>query len=197
MEEKDIQNELSSIRSLMERSSKFISLSGLTGILAGVYALAGSAAAYFMLYGSSTGSEVNISLLVGIAVVVMLAALITALILTKSKAKKSGQPIWDRTSRTLLFQLATPLVIGGFFILILLSRGYYDIVAPVSLIFYGLALISASSFTYSDVRYLGIAEILAGLIAACLPTYGLLFWAIGFGVLHVIYGSVVYLKYGK
>lgn len=81
--------------------------------------------------------------------------------------------------------------------LILINRGYYGIIAPSSLIFYGLALISASNFTFSDVRYLGILEILLGLIAACLPGYGLLFWAVGFGVLHIVYGSVMYFKYDR
>jgi hypothetical protein len=93
--------------------------------------------------------------------------------------------------------MAIPLVTGGLLILIFLSRGYYGIITPSTLIFYGLSLISASNFTFSDVKYLGLLEIALGLIAACFPGYGLLFWAIGFGVLHIIYGSMMYLKYDK
>ena len=206
MEEKDIRNELASIRNIMERSSKFISLSGLSGILAGIYALIGAYLAYRLIYKGPTGIYDSLSIgtypetityLLIIAVAVLVASLITGFILSSRQAKRKGQPIWGKISQTLLFHMATPLVTGGLLILILLSRGYYGIVTPSTLIFYGLSLISASNFTFSDVKYLGILEIILGLIAACLPGYGLLFWAIGFGLLHIIYGSMMYLKYDK
>jgi len=207
VEEKEIQDELASIRNLMERSSKFISLSGISGILAGIYALIGAAFAYNMLYNGIGGytfdvhypiiKDLEIVSLLGVAVIVLLASVSTCIILSVIKAKKKGQPIWGKTSRTLLFNTVVPLATGGLFIFILLTRGYFGIVAPTSLIFYGLALVNASNFTYSDVRYLGVLEILLGLTAACLPGYGLLFWAIGFGVLHIVYGSVMYFKYDR
>ncbi|BAU53303.1 hypothetical protein [Mucilaginibacter gotjawali] len=211
MEEKQIQDDLASIRSLMERSSKFISLSGLSGILAGIYALIGAGVAYYELYIGIGRHHFNphfriveniedsflLFTLLLIALAVLLASLLTGFILTARKAKKKGQPIWGNTSRALIFNMALPLVSGGLLILILLFRNYYGIVSPASLIFYGLALVGASNFTYKDVRYLGICEIALGLIAACLPGYGLLFWAIGFGVLHIIYGSMMYFKYDR
>ncbi len=210
MEEKEIQDELVSIRSMMERSSKFISLSGLSGVLAGVYALIGAWGAYYLVYGHGnsrpyyTDPEVGVMLLnvqvlrlVTIAILVLMASLITGFILSSQKAKRKGQKIWSKTSQALLFYMATPLVSGGIFILIFLYHGHYSVVAPTSLIFYGLALVSASNFTYTDVKYLGLCEIIIGLIAACLPGYGLLFWAIGFGVLHIVYGSMMYFKYDR
>jgi len=207
VKEKEIEDELVSIRSMMERSSKFISLSGLSGVLAGVYALAGAAFAYNMLY-NGTGrytyephyrltEDTEAMTLIGVALLVLLASLATGIILTVRKAKRKGQPIWGNTSRALLFNMALPLVSGGLLILILLVRGYYGIVSPASLIFYGLALTGASNFTFKDVRYLGLSEIILGLIAACLPGYGLLFWAIGFGLLHIVYGSMMYFKYDR
>jgi hypothetical protein len=210
VEEKQIQDDLASIRSLMERSSKFISLSGLSGILAGVYALLGAWAAYYFVYGAGntrpyyTQPEIGvfrldalIIILACIAAMVLVASLVTGFILTRRKAKKKGQPIWGNTSRALIFNMALPLVSGGLLIFILLLRNYYGIVSPASLIFYGLALVGASNYTFKDVRYLGICEIVLGLTAACLPGYGLLFWAIGFGVLHIIYGSMMYFKYDR
>lgn len=216
MEEKDLQNELASIRSIMERSSKFISLSGLSGILAGIYALIGAGiVAYFQpsLLNPYSASSYRITGQVGsiwirvesqfviqlvlIAAIVLTASIVTAIILSSRQAKRKGQAIWGKISQTLLFHMAAPLVTGGLLILILLNRGYYGIVAPSTLIFYGLSLISASNFTFGDVKYLGILEVILGLIAACLPGYGLLFWAIGFGMLHIIYGSMMYLKYDK
>ena len=217
MEEKEIQNELASIRNLMERSSKFISLSGLSGILAGVYALIGAALAYNILYirtpeishvpidnsapvtGLFYGGSYRMLewQLIAIAFVVLLASVITGIVLSYRKAKRKGQPIWGKTSRSLAFYMATPLVTGGLLILVFIYRGHYSIVAPASLIFYGLSLVGASNFTFTDVKYLGLCDIILGLVTACLPGYGLLFWAIGFGVLHIVYGSIMYLKYDR
>lgn len=204
MKEKEIQDDLASIRSLMERSSKFISLSGLSGIMAGIYALIGAAMAYYIMQKPIQGDVVGffnllqvLTSLIIIAVAVFVASLLTGIVLTYRKAKRKGQAIWGKTSRALLFHMAVPLVTGGVFIIILLSRGYFGIVAPASLLFYGLALIGASSFTFNDVQFLGISEIVLGLLAACFPGYGLLFWAIGFGVLHIVYGVVMYLKYDR
>ena len=198
--EKDIQ----SIRALMERSVKFLSLSGLSGVLAGVYALAGAAAAYLILYQQKTPfdyhdqgvKEVIISFrLLLIAVAVLSFSLLTGYILAYKKSKKLGAQLWDATSKRLVINLAVPLVAGGIFILILLMRGYYQVAAPASLIFYGLALINASPNLFDEVRYLGYIEIVLGLVAAVFVGYGLYFWAFGFGVLHVVYGLVMYKKY--
>ena len=206
MKEKEIQDDLASIRSLMERSSKFISLSGLSGILAGVYALLGAGAAYYILHVPMPFNYERVGFmyllnilpaLAAIAVAVLLASLITGLLLTYRKAKKKNQPVWGKTSRAILFNMAVPLVTGGLLILILLYRGYFGIVAPTSLVFYGLALMAAGNFTFTDVKFLGMSEIILGLTAACFPGYGLLFWAIGFGLLHIVYGIVMYLKYDR
>jgi predicted lysophospholipase L1 biosynthesis ABC-type transport system permease subunit len=198
--EKDIQ----SIRALMERSVKFLSLSGLSGVLAGVYALIGATAAYFIIYQQQTPfdyhdqgvKEVTITFrLLLIAVTVLLVSLLTGYILAYRKSKKLGAQLWDATSKRLVINLAVPLVAGGIFILILLMRGYYQVAAPASLIFYGLALINASANLFDEVRYLGYIEIVLGLVAAVFVGYGLYFWAFGFGVLHVVYGLVMYKKY--
>jgi hypothetical protein len=204
VKEKEIQDDLASIRSLMERSSKFISLSGLSGILAGVYALIGATAAYCVVGEPLNYEQVTflhllsvLPALVGIAVAVLVLSLATCILLTYQKAKRKAQPFWGKTSRDLFFSMAIPLLTGGILTLILLYRGYFGIVAPATLIFYGLALIGASNFTFNDVKFLGLCEIALGLIAACLPGYGLLFWALGFGILHIVYGSVMYLKYDR
>ena len=199
MEEKQpYQKDLESIRKLMERSVKFISLSGLSGILAGVYALLGALAASFLIspatYGVTSDQQIIIQLL-GIAVVVLAASLVTGFWMSSRKAKKAGVKFWDATSKRLVINLAIPLVTGGLFIIILLLSDHVGIVVPSFLIFYGLALINASPNLYEEVRYLGYSEILLGLLSAVLPYYGLLFWAIGFGLFHILYGAVMYKKY--
>jgi len=210
MENNEIQNDLASIRNLMERSSKFISLSGLSGVLAGVYALIGAGLAYSMLYrgqsriyavpdesGFALLNDAIIVELLLIAAAVLILSVGTGIYLSYKKAKRKGQPLFGKVSQDLLFNMAIPLLAGGGLMLILLYRGYFGIVAPASLIFYGLALIGASNFTFTDVKFLGLCEVALGLLATCLPGYGLVFWALGFGVLHIVYGSVMYFKYDR
>ena len=206
MKDKDIHSELASIRALMERSAKFISLSGLSGIMSGIYAIIGAAAGYYIVYGSTGGldyrdhyvTDTNIVLhLFLVALAVLLLSLFTGIILTVKNARKKGENVWNPSSKRLLVNMAIPLVTGGILIIIFLLRGYYGIIAPSCLIFYGLSLVAGSHYTVSDVKWLGIYEIALGLIAACLPGYGIVFWTIGFGVLHIIYGSIMHFRYDK
>ncbi len=206
MEEKDIHAELSSIRNLMERSTKFISLSGLSGIMAGIYALIGAFIGYKIIYPANAGlqyrnfyvTDVEVILpLILVASGVLILSIITGIFLTIREAKKKREHFWNPVSKRLLTNLGIPLVTGGLFILILILRGEFGIVSSASLIFYGLALISGSHFTYTDVKWLGICEISLGLLAALFPGYGLIFWSLGFGVLHIVYGSIMHFKYNQ
>lgn len=202
----EYEKDLASIRTMMERSLKFLSLSGLSGILAGIYALGGATIAYYMIYYPYSpfgfrfyyaNEEQIIGKLLAIALVVLFLSLGTGYLLSVRKAKKTGVGIWNQTSLQLMTNLLIPLMTGGLFILILISHGYFIITASACLIFYGLALINASRHTYEEVRYLGFLEITLGLAAALLPGYGLIFWALGFGVLHIIYGAVMHYRYDK
>jgi hypothetical protein len=191
------EKDLASIHQLMERSVKFVSLSGLSGILAGTYALAGVGVAYFY-YPSSMVASANwetVWPLAGIALVVLMASLVTGLWLSARKAKKSGVSVWGVTGRRLFINLSIPLVTGGCFCIICLLHGQLELVASATLIFYGLALINASPNLYDEVRYLGLSEIGLGLVSMVMPGYSLLFWAAGFGVLHIVYGTLMYRKY--
>lgn len=206
MEKQEIYSELHSIRNLMERSAKFISLSGLSGILAGVYALIGAGIAYSLVYGQTMNmdyrehfvNEPNLLWdLFFIALTVLLLSISTGISLTLRKAGKHQQKVWNPISKKLLFSMLVPLLTGGTLILILFFRGYYGVIAPTCLIFYGLALVAASNYTFEDVKWLGLMELILGIFAALLPGYGLIFWTIGFGILHIIYGTIMHFKYDK
>lgn len=193
-----VENDLASIRDMMERSTKFISLSGMSGVLAGIFGLLGSGVAWFILYRpGAMNEETMLVYLVITAAIVLLLSLTGVAILTIRKARRSGQPYWNHNARRLTINMGIPLVAGGIFILMLIAKSYFEFVAPASLLFYGLALINASNFTLTDVRYLGICEIILGLLCTLFPAYGLFFWASGFGVLHIVYGTVMYNKYDK
>ena len=203
MENKDIIADISSIKNIMERSTRFISLSGLSGVMAGVYALIGGALAYKLLYMSDgtaayhhyyEGSNASLFL---IALAVLVLSIVTGIWLTMRKASSRGQSVWNQSSRSLLKSGALPLITGGCFILILFYQGHYGVIVPGCLIFYGLSLVAASQYTYGDVRWLGICEIVLGLVSTILPGYGLLFWSLGFGVLHILYGTIMHFKYDR
>lgn len=205
MENKSVHQDLESIRQLMERSVKFVSLSGLSGILAGIYALIGAVLAYREIYSGRVVRSVEyyrghfpmVKSLFLIATLVLAASLVTGWFFSYRKAKKLKTKMWDSTSKRLLINLAMPLSIGGFFTLIMVDYGYYNLIAASVLLFYGLALVNASSNLYDEVRYLGYCELIVGVCAALWPGFGLYFWAIGFGLLHILYGSLMYKKYDR
>lgn len=207
-EQEEQLNALKDIRQMMDRSSRFISLSGLSGVFAGVIALIG---AYFAndeinkftnKRGYAYGVEGELDLefnLIKLGVFVLIIALAGGVLFTYRKSQKNNLPIWDKTSKSLLINLFVPLATGGLFIIALLINhpDTYSIIAPSCLIFYGLSLINASKFTYSDIRYLGFCELILGTISMFFSGYGLIFCAIGFGVLHIVYGLLMYFKYER
>ncbi len=201
-------DDIKDIRRIMERSSRFISLSGLSGISAGVCALIGACLGYKELdsyYGgyNSQGffsgddfSHLKIKM-TGLGAGTFIVAFISSFYLTWRKAKKQGLPVWDHTSKRLAWNMLVPLGAGGAFILGMLRYDAWIFVAPACLLFYGLALVNASKYTLTDIRYLGYCEIILGLTNMLYPGYGLWFWAVGFGVLHIIYGVIMWVKYEK
>ena len=212
--EKQLEN-LNGIKELMEKSTQFLSLSGLSGIFAGIYALLGAAIVYFrytaffnarylqnlsfgkdqMMHGQSLNEFLAFS--INTAIVVLIFALSTAIFFSYRKARKTGNTVWNYSAKRLIINLFLPIFAGGLFIVTLVLHHLYYLIAPVTLIFYGLGLLNASKYTLRDIRYLGLFEILLGLIASYFIGFGLLFWSLGFGLLHIIYGFVMYVKYEK
>ena len=199
------------MRDMMERSSKFLSLSGLAGIVVGGVAIIGVVFAYNIIgmpisemnYLKYLNTEVDFLttkqffyLLFDFAVVLLL-ALIAGTVLGIRNASKKGLPIWDATSKRLMINMLIPLITGGLFIIAMLMQHNVSIVLPSMLIFYGLALFNASKYAIEEIRVFGVLEILLGLIATFWTEAGLLFWVLGFGLLHIVYGTVIYLKYEK
>jgi len=201
MESKDYLKDLTEIKDLMNRSSRFISLSGLSGILAGVYALIGAAMAYYIVTNSARGYLILDGTIFNICVFILFMiaflSVVTAIFLTTRKAKKNNEKIWDKSSRRLLINFLVPLIVGGIYILIILDQQKYGQSGALMLIFYGLALVNASKYSIGDIRYLGYVEILLGLICALFPGYGFWLWVLGFGVMHIIYGTLMYYKYDR
>jgi hypothetical protein len=201
--------DIKTIRKMMEESSRFLSLSGLSGIFAGVAAITGALAGSFLLFGNGEFSVENLFKVIPdtevynvrwwlaiIANLVLIISVVAAFILSNRKALKDGKSLFTPVSKKMLFNLLIPLVTGGIFVMILFSRSDFQLIIPCLLIFYGLALVNAGKFTVGEVLYLGLAEILLGLVTAFHPGLGLISWILGFGILHIIYGISMYRKFG-
>ncbi len=211
MEKNELLQDISSIRKLMERSSRFISLSGLSGIIPGILALITVGAIYYKVWPSeemTLSHKLNVyryvtidgELLVYVAVLLgclFICSIISGIYFTARRTKQMNLTIWDHTSKQLLISLMIPIGVGCLFCLALFMNGLWGLVLPASLLFYGLALLNASKYTLVDIQYLAYSELVLGLIACYFYGYSLVFWGVGFGLLHIIYGAVMYYKYEK
>ena len=199
-ESRDYVQDIAEIRSMMERSSKFASLSGWAGILSGVYALTGAFAAYSLFDFNPDElfySSPNLPAIILLAISVLILAIITAVYLSRRKARTKNENIWNATSKRLLIQMVIPLFTGGALILLLTAHGLIGLAAPLMLLFYGLALINAAEFTIPEVKIMGIIQIILGIIGTWFIEYGLILWAVGFGVVHIIYGIYMHFRYER
>ena len=200
--------DIRAIRKIMEESTRFLSLSGLSGVFAGLTAIAGALFAWFFIldngsihydeYFRNLPEKETISLrwkLIADALVVLLLSVLISLYFSVKKAKRESKNLWTPVSRRLVINFLIPLAAGGIFVIALLVRNQIQFIVPSFLIFYGLALVSAGKFTFGEVFYLGILEIVTGLVAAFVPGWGLSFWIIGFGILHIVYGLAMYRRY--
>jgi hypothetical protein len=199
---------LEDIKQMMQKSSRFISLSGWSGIAAGVCALAGAwytatkidcwvrGDCQFESLVRQGGINMQSSLL-QIAVVTFFSALALAFFFTYLRSKKTGTPIWNYASRRLMINVAIPMAAGGLFIFRMIELGYFALVAPACLFFYGLALVNASKYTLGEIRYLGYGQLILGIVNCWAIGYGLYFWAAGFGILHIVYGIMMWYRYER
>lgn len=199
---------LEDIKLLMHKSSRFISLSGWSGIAAGICALAaaiyiGSVMECWKLGNCNfsefayTGSHSLNATLFFIAAVTFVIAFTLAFFFTFLRSRKVGTPIWGLTARKVMVHVSVPMVVGAFLIWRMMELGFYGLIAPACLIFYGIGLFSASKFTLSEVKYLGYGQMLLGIINLWMLGYGLYFWAAGFGLLHILYGVIMWNKYER
>ena len=191
-------DDLKQIRSIMEQSTKFLSLSGMSGVAAGISALLGAVAAWFVVY-----KHWRITHISPLADFILIAGCVLALAagfgfyFSLRKARRNGSRFWMPVTRQILLDFAIPMTTGGLLCIALLWHGFGDMAQAAMLIFYGLALISAGARTYKDVKVLGLCEIAVGIAAAFITRYGLYFWAFGFGILHILYGIAMHLRYDR
>ncbi len=199
MNEQDYRADLAAIRSIMERSVKFASLSGWSGVLAGLYASVGAWYAYTQLnfHPQKIHETVPIAELLGLGAIVLAISLGTAVMLSMKKAAKNNSSIWNATSQRLLADMGVPLVVSGLLLLYFMKNALGGLVLPVSLLGYGLALYNAGAYTFREIRVLGILQLLLGLLSLLVLPWSLGLWALGFGGLHIVFGLYLHLRYER
>lgn len=193
------------IRKMMERSSRFISLSGWSGIAAGISALIGvwvvnGQLSDYYLHKYDTGGACGECLrtkVIMVAAIVFTVAFISAILFTYLKSRKEGVAIWDNTARRLLWNTLLPMIVGGMMVLKMIDIKEYGLITPAALLFYGLALINGSKYTMGEVRYLGYGQLIVGALALLDMQHHLLYFALGFGILHIIYGIAMWWKHDR
>lgn len=198
--EQDYLKDIAEIRSMMERSTKFLSLSGWAGIMAGMYALIGVWVAFTWLSFNPSAVYFNTPHLLGVtllAFAVLILSLITAIYFSWNKSNERGEKIWNATSRRLLMHMAVPLVTGGILILILMIKGLLGLILPLTLLFYGIALYNAGINTIVEVKLMGLIQIGLGILSTLFIPFSILFWALGFGVVHIVYGIYMHFRYER
>ncbi len=201
--------DIKDIRSMMERSTRFLSLSGWSGVWAGAVALVSACIAWSIIgpapsyeRQSLTTSNIidryNDPLVFRLALLAILTFIIAfcgAYYFTWRKAASSGRKMWTHAARQLMWHIMLPLIVGGFFCLAFLLHGHYNFIAPACLGFYGLALVNGSKYTLGEIRWLGYLELVLACIALFVSGFGLGFMALGFGLLHILYGIVMWNKH--
>lgn len=206
MQQNDYLAHLQSIKGLIEERTKFKALSGLSGVIAGFWALAGAYTAHHVIYSSESVLytdarsyllSADLVKLIAIAMITLIGAAATGLLFSARNARRAKSKLWTRAAIKVLVNFCIPALMGGIFIAALIWHGYFSLIGPSCLIFYGLALINAANYTFSDIKRLGIAILITGTVALFLPGWGLELWTFGFGVLHIIYGAIMYFKYEK
>jgi len=203
-------HDLKEIRKMMETSSKFLSLSGLSGISAGIIALIGSSYAWYTINIFSNKALHYVAIdtievksteleyhLILIACLILIFAVGFGFLFTYLSAKKKQHNLFTPVSFKLAWSLGLPLVFGGLFTILLFIKGFYGIIGASTLMFYGLSLLNASKYVHPEIKYLAICQMILSLFSILFIEHSLILWAIGFGVLHIIYGTIMYIKYDR
>lgn len=194
MEKEEALSALSEIRDIMAKSTKVLSFSGLSSVVVGVYAIIAAAIGNYVINDLSVSEYLRNKIFIGGGVLLIVISLITVLLFAKRKAGKNNLPFQlDSITKKLLGHFFLPMSVGGILSLLLIHNGNYGLTSSIMLIFYGLALVNISGYTYTNAKYLGFAEIVLGLVNCALNQYGMLFWTLGFGVAHVVYGILFHI----
>lgn len=197
MKEEEIKTTLRDIKEMMEKSSRFTAISGWSIAVIGVLAMV----CYFCvssIYMKSINTPQAIRTAIIFAICLLVVSFSIVTLCSIRKAKRINRPFkLDKTIGQLLFNFSLPMLVGGLFSIAMIIQGHYGLTSSIMLLFYGLALVNCHHYTAPVLRFLGYGELLLGIIDCFLVDYGFLFWLLGFGILHILFGIFFIIKYER
>jgi len=176
------------IRRTMERAGSFTAVPGTGGILMGVIALVAS-----MLAGPSAG----IRSWLAIWVVAALAALTTGVLFASRKAHAAKMPLLSGPGQKFILGLAPPMLAGAILTAALYRLGVFAPIPGAWMLFYGTGVLTGGAASVRVVPVMGACFMILGTVALFSPAaWGNGLMAAGFGGLHILFGTIITVKYG-
>ena len=189
---REAEENLRVIRALMERSTKFSTFSGLSGVCAGMASIIGCIIT--RLYIPDPGAfPVQFLALWSTVIVIAVGA---DYLLMKRRAAQVGKRVLSRLGKQMVIASVPGLGTGAIVTFYLLQHHLLGSVYPFWMLAYGLAVSATGLFSQREVSLLGVAFLIAG--AACLfaTGIGLPMMAVTFGGFHIVYGLAMSRKEG-
>jgi hypothetical protein len=186
----------------MQQNINPFSLKRYSGILIGLYGLAVVYLINILTSGEQSGIELVsqlplLFLQIGvtvIALVFIVISLVTLWIRAKRTVRKNDQKLWSIFTRKIRWQTLISLLIILIIIIMISNIGYFSLTTPLSLFFYGLFLLNLSRFSSIGLRYLSLAEIILAITSYFIYDKEIIFLALGFGFLPILYGIATFIK---
>ena len=176
------------IRETMERSTSFTAVSGVAGMIMGAVAMVAAVVA-------STRRTPEAWLLTWL--IAALVAGLAALWAMIRKARASGVSLLSGPGSKFALFFTPPIVVGALLTAALVRVDLLSVLPGAWLLLYGTAVVSGGAFSVRIVPMMGVGFMLVGALALFAPpAWGDEFMAVGFGVLHIVFGLVIWRKHG-
>ena len=175
------------IRRTMEQAGSFTAVPGIGGIWMGLTALAAA-------WVTRRWANPEISLLIwfaeaGVALAIGIAG-------AAIKSRRVETPLLSGPGRKFVAGFAPPMLAGAALTWVLFAAGSYAFLPGVWLLLYGAAVLAGGAASVKVVPLMGACFMAVGVAALLAPAAGPLLLAAGFGGLHLVFGTVIAVKYG-
>jgi len=205
--QKHLEN-LSELKSILSKNTRFLSFSGLSGVIAGITALAGEYL-FYNLYLATFSSSSNYAdvrnladmklfysaLLIALSIIGI--SVIVGVILARKKIRMQGSTVNRDLLKNTLIHILVPILVGGAICFVASFTDHFIYIPAFLLIFYGLGLFNGSRFSFDDLKIVGLVFMGLGLITYAYPNLSMWTWGLGFGVGHILYGLRVYFVHDR
>jgi len=181
-------DDLRFIRETMESAASFTAVPGWGGVMIGITALGAALVASL---------RAPVAWWVGVWGLEALCAFAVGASAAFWKARKAETPLFSTPGRKFVLALLPPMLAAAVLSAVIYRAGFFYLLPGVWLLLYGAAVIAGGAASVKVVPLMGACFMLAGsaaLFARGVPPDVLL--AAGFGGLHIVFGTIITVKYG-